>query len=135
MVLGQVSSQNVWMDSVQDDVTDISDALLTAQSMNEVSVTCCQVRLGQFAKLLGSVHNDVTDISNALVAAESINNDTVTQCKVRLVRQMIGLNFLGEFSSGSFTCCQVMLGQVSSQNVWMDSVQDDVTDISDALPW
>ena len=41
MVLGKVSSQNVWMDSVQDDVTDISDALVTAQSINEDSVTCC----------------------------------------------------------------------------------------------
>ena len=34
------------MDSVQDDVTDLSDALLTGQSINEDSVTWCLVRLG-----------------------------------------------------------------------------------------
>ena len=41
MVLGLVSSQNVWIDSVQDDVTDISDELLTAQSIKEDSDTWC----------------------------------------------------------------------------------------------
>ena len=33
------------MDSVQDDVTDISDAQVIAQSINNDSVTWCQVRL------------------------------------------------------------------------------------------
>ena len=39
MVLGLVNSQFVWIDSLHDDDTDISDALVTAQSINEDSVT------------------------------------------------------------------------------------------------
>ena len=57
------------LDSVQDDVTDFSDALVAAQSINECIGTWCQVRLGQFAKHQDSVHDDVTDFSDALVAA------------------------------------------------------------------
>ena len=85
MVLGQVSSQNVWMDSVQDDVTDISDELLTAQSIKEDSDTWCLVRLGQFAKSVGSIPDDVTGISDALETAQPINQEAVTWCQVRLV--------------------------------------------------
>ena len=61
------------MDSVQDDVTDISDELLTAQSINEDSNTWCQVMLGLFAKRVGSIQDDVTDISDALVTAQPKN--------------------------------------------------------------
>ena len=39
--LGLVSSSNIWMDSVQDDISDISDKLVTPQSINEDSVTWC----------------------------------------------------------------------------------------------
>ena len=115
------------LDSVHDDVTDISTALLAAQSqnINEDSVTLCQVRLGTFAKCLGSIQDDVNNISEALVAAQSINNDSVTLCQVRLVCQRLDRIL--------FRFIYMVLGQVSSQNVWMDSAQDDVTDISDAL--
>ena len=47
MVLGYVSSKNVWMNSVQDDVTHISDAiptadaLVAAQIINNDTVTWC----------------------------------------------------------------------------------------------
>ena len=78
MVLGQVSSPNVWIDSVQDDVTDISDALVAAQSIT--SALLHGVRLDQFAKHFDSVHDDVTDISDALVTTQSINQDCVTWC-------------------------------------------------------
>ena len=91
MVLGQVSSSNAWMDPVQDDVTNISDALLTAQCINEDSVTWCLVGLGQFDKRLGSIQDDVNDISNALVADHST--------KQRL--------------------CYMVLGQVSLPNIWI----------------
>ena len=53
--------------------------------------------------------------------------------QVRLVRQMFGFNCVhDEFCSCSFIWCLVRLGYVSLPNVWMDSVHDDVADISDA---
>ena len=130
MVFGSVSSPNVnvlfkmtsitlaHLDSVHDDVSDISDALVASQSLNEDPVTWCQVRLGQFAKRVGSIQDDVNIISDALVAAQSINNDSVTWYQVRLVRQMIGLNYVhGEFCSSTFTWCQVRL--VRKMFVWI----------------
>ena len=59
------------LDSVQNDVTDNIDAVMSAQSINKCSVTWCQVRLGQFAKHLDSVHDDFTDTSDALEAAKA----------------------------------------------------------------
>ena len=64
--LGQFTKR---LDSVQDDVTDIIDVLVAALSINEDSVTWCQVRLGQFAKHWDPVHDDVTDLCDASVAA------------------------------------------------------------------
>ena len=129
--MGQVKLVCQHLGSIQDDVNDISDALLAAQSINKRSVTWCQVRLvcqmigmnsvqvefcsgsftwcqvrlGQFAKRLGSIQDDVNDISDAQVAAKSINNDSVTWCQVRL----------GQFTKH------------------LDSVHGDVTDIRNAL--
>ena len=121
MVLGQVRAKNDWI--------GFCSRLIQFRLFYMV---LGYVRLGQFAKRLGSIQDDDNDISDALLAAQSINNRSVTLCSVRLVRQMIGLSSVhGEFCSGSFTWCQV--GQVSSPNVKMDSVQDDVTDISDEL--
>ena len=140
MVLGQVSSPNVWMDSVQDDVTDISDTVVAVQSINENSVTLCQVsapnvwidsvhhefcsdsftwcqvRLGQVSSpnvWRDSVHDDVTDITNALVAAQSVTNALLHGVWLGQVSaHMFGLNSVhNEFCSGSFRWCQVRLGQ------------------------
>ena len=46
------------MDSVQDDVTDLNDALRTAQSINEDSVTWCLVRLVRQMSGLNSVNGE-----------------------------------------------------------------------------
>ena len=68
------------MDSVHDGVTDISDALVAAQIINDRFVIWCYVRLGWFAKNLDSVHNGVTGISDSLVATQSMNEVSVTWC-------------------------------------------------------
>ena len=39
----KVSSPNVWIDSVQDGVSDISDVLVGTQSINEDYVTWCRL--------------------------------------------------------------------------------------------
>ena len=68
------------MNSVHDDVTDISDALVAALRLNEDSVTWCSVRLVRQMFGFNSVRDDVTDISDALGATQSINEDSVTWC-------------------------------------------------------
>ena len=68
------------MGSVHDDFTDISDALVAAHSINELSVTWCYFRLVRLKFGLDFVQDDVTDISDALVAAQSITNDSVIWC-------------------------------------------------------
>ena len=69
------------MVSVQDDVTDIRDALVTAQSIKRTQLHC--VRLGYVSSpnvWIDFVQDDVTDIGDALVTAQRINEDSVTWC-------------------------------------------------------
>ena len=108
VTLGQVSSPNVLMDSVLDGVTDISDALLATQSINEDSVTWCQVRLVRQMFGLNSGHAHLHG---------------VVLGQVRLVGQMFGWILFRMASLTLATCwwqlkhnersvtwCQVRLG-------------------------